>query len=401
MSITKTPRIGSLCSGYGGLTLAVQNVLGGRVAWHSEYEPPTKKNPKPSQAAARVLEHRFPGVPNLGDMTAIDWAAVEPVEILEGGTPCQDVSHAGPRTGMRTGTRSGLWLAMADAIDVLRPRLVVWENVRGVLSAGADSALEPCPVCMGDGSGDALRALGRVLGDLADLGYDAQWCGLPASAVGAPHGRFRVFVVAHPNGGERDGGEREARGESVERAPVAWGRRVAGGGEIVAHPADVGYERPWTTWGRGDGSANRGDVATDPNHKGPQGTEPARRRDPSPGGSAANAHSDGLAQLGRVDAPGRDADGRGCPDVAWGPYEPAIRRWERISGRKAPHPRMTGARGAEQLAPVFSEWMMGLPAGWVTDVPGITRIEQLKMLGNGVVPQQATAALRHLLGRDG
>jgi DNA (cytosine-5)-methyltransferase 1 len=62
---------------------------------------------------------------------------------------------------------------------------------------------------------------------------------------------------------------------------------------------------------------------------------------------------------------------------------------------------MTGARGAEQLAPVFSEWMMGLPAGWVTDVPGITRIEQLKMLGNGVVPQQATAALRHLLGRDG
>ena len=141
-------RIGSLCSGYGGLTLAVQSVLGGRVAWHSDIEP----------AADAVLSARFPGVPNIGDMTRVDWSKVEPVDILEGGTPCQDVSHAGRSAGMRAGTRSGLWSSMVDAIDVLRPRLVVWENVRGVLSAAADSDLEHCPVCVGDGSGDALRA---------------------------------------------------------------------------------------------------------------------------------------------------------------------------------------------------------------------------------------------------
>lgn len=58
---------------------------------------------------------------------------------------------------------------------------------------------------------------------------------------------------------------------------------------------------------------------------------------------------------------------------------------------------MMGKRGGDQLAPAFSEWMMGLPDGWVTGVPGLTRNEQLKALGNGVVPQQAAAALRHLL----
>jgi site-specific DNA-cytosine methylase len=183
------PRYGALFAGYGGLELGAQAVLGGSTAWVSEIDP----------GACRILAHRYPDVPNLGDITAINWAQVEPVDVLTGGFPCQDVSHAGARKGLGPGTRSGLWSRMADAIDHLRPSLVIAENVRGLLSADAASDVEPCPWCLGDGAGEPpLRALGAVLADLAELGYDASWYGLRAADVGAPHGRFRVFVLAWP-----------------------------------------------------------------------------------------------------------------------------------------------------------------------------------------------------------
>lgn len=83
--------------------------------------------------------------------------------------------------------------------------------------------------------------------------------------------------------------------------------------------------------------------------------------------------------------------------MVWGPYEPAIRRWEHVLGRPAPEPTDIGARGARVLSPRFSEWLMGLPAGHVTSVAGLSRNDQLIALGNGVVPQQAAAALRHCL----
>lgn len=179
-------KIGSICSGYGGLEQGIQAAIGGEVVWVAEYQPPTPKNPSPSQAAARVLAHRYPGVRNLGDITVTDWSTVELVDLICGGTPCQDVSVAGVRRGMRDGTRSGIWASMVDAIEMHRPALVVWENVRGALSVRADSTVESCPICMGDERECDLRALGRVLGDLADLGYDTVWCGLRASDVGAP-----------------------------------------------------------------------------------------------------------------------------------------------------------------------------------------------------------------------
>lgn len=80
----------------------------------------------------------------------------------------------------------------------------------------------------------------------------------------------------------------------------------------------------------------------------------------------------------------------------WGSYEPAVRRWEAVRGA-APAPTEPNANGKHRLSAAFCEWMMGLEPGWVTSVPGISRNEQLKALGNGVVPQQATAALRDML----
>jgi len=185
-------KIGSLFSGYGGLDNAVVNVTGAEVAWHCEWE----------SAPSAILEAHFPGVPNYRDVTKVDFTQVEPVDILTGGFPCQDLSLAGKRAGLRTGTRSGLWSEFARAIEELQPRLVVIENVRGLLSAAATNPdLEHCAWCMGE-AGDsepALRALGAVLGDLADLGYDAKWQGLRAADAGAPHNRFRIFIIAYPS----------------------------------------------------------------------------------------------------------------------------------------------------------------------------------------------------------
>ena len=347
-------KIGSLFYGYGGLERGVQEVLGGTVAWHSEIDP----------GACKILAHRYPDVPNLGDITAVDWAAVEPVDVLTGGFPCQDVSCAGLRKGLRPDTRSGLWTQFAYAIDQLRPTLVVAENVRGLLSAEAHSDLEPCPWCVGDGGGVPLRALGAVLGDLADIGYDASWHGLRAADVGAPHGRFRVFVVA-------------------------WNARDPYG---LARPALLAQRR-----GSGPVDESRAVERTLRSDRAPTAADPECLRS-----ERRRGHGDlaGAQGAGEVDGGERQWDGDAADDrgpVAWGQYEFAIRRWEVVLGRQAPAPTEIGAKGQPRLSPRFVEWLMGLPVGWVTDVPGLSRNEQLKALGNGVVPQQAAAALRLLL----
>lgn len=105
-------RIGSLFSGYGGLDLAVESVFGATTAWFCEFE----------REPSAVLERHWPNVPNLGDITKVDWSTVEPVDIITGGSPCQDLSHAGRRAGMSDGTRSNLWVQMRECIAALRPR---------------------------------------------------------------------------------------------------------------------------------------------------------------------------------------------------------------------------------------------------------------------------------------
>lgn len=184
-------RAGELFAGYGGLAMSVSEVFGATTEWVAEFDPD----------ASKVLEQRFPGVPNLGDVTTVDWSRVPPVDVIAGGVPCQDLSLAGRRAGMTEGTRSNLWEAMREAVAAIRPEWVVFENVGGALSATAQSNMEQGEGCVGGtGDGPYLRALGRVLGDLASLGFDAEWRTLRASDVGACHGRARVFVLAHAQG---------------------------------------------------------------------------------------------------------------------------------------------------------------------------------------------------------
>jgi len=111
---------------------------------------------------------------------------------------CQDLSTAGLRKGLKPGTRSGLWSHYAYAIKQLNPKVVVIENVAGLLNADALCEVEPCTWCVGDEPVGHMRALGAVLSDLASLGFDAQWGSFRASSVGAPHRRERIFIIARP-----------------------------------------------------------------------------------------------------------------------------------------------------------------------------------------------------------
>lgn len=113
-----------------------------------------------------------------------------------------------------------------------------------------------------------------------------------------------------------------------------------------------------------------------------------------PGGGRQNASAD--PDCRRLQGGGQETDpGRGESVVDWGKYEPAIRRWEHLTGREAPPPTEPGMNGRPRLSPVFVEWMMGLPPGWVTEF-GFTRKDAFRLLGNGVVPQQAALAINGL-----
>lgn len=333
--------MGSLFTGYGGLDMAVGEVFGAKTSWVSDVVERSQKGVIGD--APRIIAARFPGVINLGDITKINWAEVEPVDIIAGGSPCQDVSLAGRRRGMAEGTRSGLWESMREGIDALKPRVVVWENVPGVRSAEAGGSLEPCPGCMGGGGGvPTLRALGRVLGDLAEVGYDAEWQSVRVSDLGGCHQRERLFVVAWrgypptPVGG-------------VAFPPLALPR----GSRFLPTPIAV--------------QSNDGATV-----------------------------EQWAAKRSLWNAPLPVAL-RALPADGWGKYAGAIASHERLVGRPVPPP----FDGDGKTSPVFVEWMMGLPLGWVSEVEGLSRRRKLRALGNGVVPQQADRALRIMLSRAG
>lgn len=452
-------RIGSLFSGYGGLDMAVAEVLDADVAWHCEFD----------DAPSKILAHHWPDVPNYRDVTTVDWSAVPPVDIITGGSPCQDLSLAGKRAGMTDGTRSNLWVSMREAIATIRPRLVVWENVLGALSAEAtsesDSRVEQGNGLLGGGGGRPLRALGRVLGDLAEIGYDAQWTTLRASDIGAPHHRARVFLIAYPahtksigslsdDGcpgrgqacGTGDGRTHGGRGSpSPAHAGSPAVREQPGGapaekaGQINSHgPSDHRGKRATADrretpphahgerWGKGQVESVAvppeipAPVSGESSSPDPEGSRrgdgqatyvwPADREIHPPGHHRdAATHPDGERRDRRSTAPGQaiaapgethrcDLGPRpGTDDIDFGVYTPAVRRWEQVTGVPAPAPTEPNTRGNPRLSAAFAEWMMGLPAGHVTDVPGLSRTQQLKALGNGVLPAQAAAAITHLI----
>lgn len=363
--------IGSLFTGYGGLDMGVAMAVDpdARVAWTSDVE----KGP------CKLAQVRWPDTPNLGDITQINWSDVEPVDIICGGSPCQDLSLAGKRAGMAAGTRSGLWESMAAAVETIRPRLVVWENVLGALSARAYSPVESEPWMLGTGTNEpALRAAGRVCGDLASLGYDCRWAVVRASDAGAPHQRARFFLIGYPDGEPWD-----------VRRPAR--PRKAQGGRPFSESAGSGVGALMPTPTASDHKAGH--------HQDGTGHSLTQAVQLLPTPSASDAVFGLPRTSGRPPEKSTKLATR-LEYTDYGNYTPAIARWEHVTGRQAPPPSTPSRRpgGKPQLSARFVEWLMGLPDGHVTGPDlGLSRERQLRMLGNGVVPQQAALAVNTLI----
>jgi len=263
-------KIGSLCTGYGGLDMAVETYFDAEMVWCAEND----------KYASKVIHERF-NKPNLGDIKQIDWASLEPIDILTAGYPCQPFSHAGQRKGGND--ERHIWPHILKGISILRPKYIILENVRGHLSLGFK----------------------EVLSDLTEIGYDAKWIIVRASDVGAPHQRARLFILAYPN-------SQGLQRKSNKRYTAAKCTSLNTGVKL----------------------------------------KPYNRQ---------------MSQL-----------------------------WQRFTSRSEMHLQavpLTLDKG--RVSAKFVEYMMGLPKGWVTDV-NISWTQQLKILGNGVVPQQAYYALELL-----
>lgn len=170
-------RVLDLFSGIGGFSLGLERTGGFETVAFCEIEPFPRK----------VLAKHWPEVPQYDDVRTLtaDVLARDgiAVDVITGGFPCQDLSVAGKQRGLGDGTRSGLWSEIVRLVGELRPRYVIVENVAALLSGPSEQR---------------GGWFGTVLGDLAQVGYDAEWDCIPASYVGCRSLRDRVWLVAYP-----------------------------------------------------------------------------------------------------------------------------------------------------------------------------------------------------------
>jgi DNA (cytosine-5)-methyltransferase 1 len=195
--IEKIYTIGSLFTGIGGIEIGFEN-QGYETTWMVEKD----------EYARTILRKQFPNATLYGDITEIDFRTIPKVDIITGGFPCQDISNAGKRVGI-TGSRSSLWKYYHKAIREIRPQYALIENVSALTKRGLDV----------------------VLSDLAEIGYDAEWYNISASAVGAPHRRERIFIIAYPNSGGYVCGEPEK--QSAEGREQAFGESESSGDDVL------------------------------------------------------------------------------------------------------------------------------------------------------------------------
>jgi DNA (cytosine-5)-methyltransferase 1 len=206
--------VGSLFTGIGGIDLGLERA-GMTVRWQVERDP----------WCQRVLEKHWPNMPRYKNIEDVG-VDLEPVDLICGGFPCQPVSVAAQQKG--TDDDRWLWPEFRRVVGLLRPRYVLVENVPGLFTANGG------------------HAFGEVIGDLADLGYDAEWTVLSAADVGAPHLRKRVWIVADSDrdrrhaihGGGLVSDEKRKHTSSITRRTNQQSRFGCNGG--VAHADSEG-----------------------------------------------------------------------------------------------------------------------------------------------------------------
>lgn len=313
----------SLFSGIGGFDLGLQRA-GMNIVGQVEIDP----------FCRRVLAKHWPEVPRHDDVqTAVGWWEGAPrpgIDVIAGGFPCQDISQAGRRAGI-TGAKSGLWAAMGGVIRGLRPRYVLLENVSALLVRGA----------------------GTVLGDLAEIGYDARWDCVPASAVGAPHRRDRWWCIATDT-------------DSPARRLQAWDA-LAGAG---AAPPGLGTQE--------SGRRRNGDPdVADPDVP-PEGRLPAGQR---------GDHQETVARAGDTPTPTAGLRARAWPPVQrdswWSPQSGMARSDDGVPA------------GLDPSGDVVEHWERGIPR-LALAVPDLTL--RNSALGNAAVPQVAEHIGNILMG---
>lgn len=307
-------RVLDLFSGIGGFSLGLERTGGFETTAFCEMKP----------HAQAVLAKNFPGVPCHGDVTTYPFVEGE-ADVITAGFPCQDISFAGDGAGL-AGLRSGLYREVVRALRLVRPKFAVLENVAALLSRGLDT----------------------VLGDVAAVGYDAEWHCIPASAVGAPHRRDRIWIVANARGDQHEGYSAPLSGSiaaQLSEAMANSGRHGYGAGDRSGEDSGT----PLFSEGEGDQrqrlrvvARGSGEAVADTERVGPQG-----ERIPSIGEQAGDGEQQGSSFAG--------GDRSEDSERGWWAIEPGL-------GRVA----------------------HGVP----------NRVDRLEELGNAVVPQ-----IPELIGR--
>lgn len=407
--------VGGQCEGYSGLFMALSELLPVEHSWYAETD----------EAASKVLAAHYPGVPNHGDITAFDWATADPVDIFTSGFPCQGFSMAGKRQG--SADERHLWpTGVLPAITALMPRLVVLENVPGLLTI------------------EHGQVFGRVLADLDALGYRVSWTTVGACKVGACHHRHRIFIAATLVEVAAPMSDPVAHRTGVAWSPV---QDVLFGDTAAVRWPQAGFTADGLAWeSTADVCGADGVVLPTPTARdgmsGPGQAESAQgspdlrttvamfptptARDASRGAgwgdqtgrplseviallptpTVADSRGTRNATAGRSDLkPTTNNNGWTLGDVIFdgrigsvsvqperfGAYAAAVHRHELAYGLAAPDPTEPGRLGKPRLSAAFPEFMQGLPPGWPTD--HVARKDAVRLAGNGVNPRQAAYAL--------
>jgi DNA (cytosine-5)-methyltransferase 1 len=337
---------GELFAGIGGFSLGLERA-GMTCKWQVEIDP----------YATAVLRKHWPDVPKHDDVRTFPPTHTHTqdfsVDLICGGFPCQDISVAGKGAGL-AGERSGLWNDFARIIRTVRPRWVVIENVPALTA----------------------RGLGTVLRDLAEIGFDAEWHCIPASAVGAPHRRERIWIVGNarcePIGGSIAASAAE-RGEAIAPAsPVDTGD--AGCGRTYLRSSNVAVSN-------GNQKAMRRQCANVP------GEVCCGRGNPRGGKCHSGTGCEGCSRESVCDV--SDADSHG-PSL-WRPDERVGRQ------RKSQQAQADGARRLTDVA--GDQWVTEPDVGRVAHgIP--SRVDRLRCLGNAVVPQVVEVIGRAILDAE-
>jgi len=350
---------GSLFAGIGGLDLGLERA-GMICKWQVEIDA----------YCLKVLEKHWPNVKRYGDVRECGRHNLEPVDLICGGFPCQDVSYAGKRKGLKEGTRTGLWYEFARIIREIRPQWVLAENVPGLLSV------------------DSGRGMGTVLRDLAESGYDAEWDCIPAAVFGAPHFRYRVFIVAHtdcrrwPQGTEclrREAGTDSGRGSARTDVADPKSERCR---EERQH-----CERPTKR------TASSGQILADTQGQRTRTTEQSRSGNGAISGSEDVADSlperrPWRPSIFQASGTARSSFAEGSN--AWGPDKPDV------GGVADGLPSRLDSR--ERVGDCVEDWEYGVPRV----ARGVShQTDRLRVIGNAVVPQVAEWIGRRIVAASG